>query len=192
MSSYVRSPLAFNPSTFNLKCWLKFSMLYLTVYMYVSKLARFYLRRVTVVHVSMMDFCIINLKSISTTGFLSSMCLLDSATIFRCTVSVMKLVRQWKIWTEFCDWRVCWTMKFCMFSYMYSTVSLPYYVMIFLGVPPESLIMMIFSSASIHPACFVLSDSFSLKRLMGFYYPSKSSGIFMIAQLKSFITVVEV
>ena len=75
---------------------------------------------------------------------------------------------------------------------MYSMVNLPCYVIIFIGVPPESLIMMIFSPASIHPACFVLSDNFSLKSLMGFYYPSKSSGIFMITQLKSFITVVEV
>ena len=82
-------------------------------------------------------------------------------------------------------------MKFCMFAKMFSTVSMPFSVIRFLGDPLESGIMMIFAPASIPPDSFALSDNFSLNRLMDFYSPSKISGRFRIALLKIFIIVVE-
>ena len=59
---------------------------------------------------------------------------------------------------------------------MSSTVSLPYSVMIFLGVTLDSLIVMIFSPASIHPAFLALSDNCLLNRLMDFDFCQKSLG----------------
>ena len=74
---------------------------------------------------------------------------------------------------------------------MSSTVSLPYSVMIFLGVTLDLLIVVIFSPASIHPACLALSDNCLLNRLMDFDFLSKISGSCMVALLKRFIPVVD-
>ena len=79
-----------------------------------------------------------------------------------------------------------------MFTSMFSTVSLPYSVMRFLGVPVESGIMMLFSPASIHPDCFALSANFLLNRLMDFDSPYNISGSLRIALLKSLLPVVDV
>ena len=60
-----------------------------------------------------------------------------------------------------------------------------------LGVPVESVIMMIFAPDSIHPYFFALSSNFFLNRLMGFYSPSNSSGSLRISLLKSLISVID-
>ena len=73
-----------------------------------------------------------------------------------------------------------------------STVSLPYSVMRFLGVPEESAIMMIFAPVYIYTDCLALYDKFSLNRLMDLDSMSKSSGILMMALLDSLMPVVEV
>ena len=72
-----------------------------------------------------------------------------------------------------------------------STVSLPYSVMIFLGVPVELATMMIFAPVSIHSDCLDLSARFSLNRLPDLDYPSKSSGRSRMALSNSLIPVVE-
>ena len=152
---------------------------------------RFSLRWLAVDRVSIIYFCIINLKSNSPTEVSSSTYLLDSYIIFRFTASILDLVRQWKSWNELCAWRFCFPTKNCIFATMFSTVCMPYYVIRFIGYPLESGIMMLFAPASIHPDSFALSDNFSLNRLMDFYSPSKISGRFRIALLKIFIIVVE-
>ena len=81
-------------------------------------------------------------------------------------------------------------MKFCIFASMFSTMSLPYSLMSFIGVPVDSGIIMIFAPAYVHPDFFALSIKFSLNRLMDFDYPSKSYGIFRMALLNSFMPVV--
>ena len=83
-------------------------------------------------------------------------------------------------------------MKCWMFTSMFSTVSLPYSVMMFLGVPVGLGIMMMLVPASIHPYCNAISDNFLLNRLTDFHSPSKSSGNLSIALSKSLMPVVEV
>ena len=51
---------------------------------------------------------------------------------------------------------------------------------------------MMFAPASIHPYLFALSSNFSLNILVYFDSPSKSSGSFRMALLKSLMPVVDV
>ena len=83
-------------------------------------------------------------------------------------------------------------MKFCMLASMFSTASLLYFVMRFLGVPVDSRIMMIVAPASIQTDCFSLYYNLSLNRLMNFDSPSNSSGVLIIALLNILIPVVDV
>ena len=83
-------------------------------------------------------------------------------------------------------------MKFCMLALMFSIVSLPYSVTIFIGVLVESGIIIIFVLDPIHPDCFSISANFELNRLMDFDSPSNSSGSLIMALLKSFMNLVDV
>ena len=83
-------------------------------------------------------------------------------------------------------------MKFCMLASIFSTASLLYFGMRFLGVPVDSIIIMIVAPASIQTDCFSLSYNLSLNRLMNFDSPSNSSGILIIALLNILIPVVDV
>ena len=83
-------------------------------------------------------------------------------------------------------------MKFWMFDSIFSTESLPYSVMRFLGVTVELGIVMMFGHAPIHHDCFALYAKFSLNRSMDFDSLSKSSGSLSMALLKILMTVVDV
>ena len=82
-------------------------------------------------------------------------------------------------------------MKCSIFASMSSTVSLPYSALRFLGVPMELGIMVIFAPASIYPDCFAFYANFLLDILKDLDSPLISSGSFIMALLKSLMTVVE-
>ena len=81
----------------------------------------------------------------------------------------------------------CWTLVSIS-----STVSIPYLVMSFFGVPFKLAIMMIFAPASIQPDCLAFSTNFSLNSLADLDDRSKISGSLIIALLNTFVPVVEV
>ena len=81
-------------------------------------------------------------------------------------------------------------MKCWILASIFSTVSLPYLVMRFFGVPEELAIMMIFAPVYIHTDCLALTSNFSLNRLMDLDSMSKSSGRLSMALLDSLMPVV--
>ena len=61
----------------------------------------------------------------------------------------------------------------------------------FLGVPVESVIMMIFAPASIHHDLLSFSANFLVNKLLDFDYSSNISDSLIIARLKSLIPTLD-